>query len=199
MIMIKIKNFFNDIKKLITKKNDSINKLRACFATIDFISSVWKDPEDLDKDKATPKKSIEFIREVMGKVNPLYKELAAIIYVWFRHSLVHSWMPDTGFELEGGEIIIYRMGDKKHIEFERVNGDSRLWQFHFNADQFQKDIVSVIDNWINTTTEIETLFNNYNKVEKIIFKSMKELDLIDKRKSYNIQKDFDYIHKELKI
>lgn len=202
-IEVKImKNSFNNIIKD-SFENNLFDKLRVCFSVIDLISHVLEKPKDLDKNKATPLKSVRFIREVMGEVKPLYKELAAILYVWFRHSLVHSFMPNAGLKLKDNETITFCISSKKgkHLIFVPAGVDvlgAKIWKFYFNADQFKKDIISAIGNWIDTSTRVDALFENYKKVVEITSTLMKECDLINERKKYDIQKDFDYIHEILK-
>lgn len=81
-----------------------------CF--IDFFGALFSGYNGKDKYKngakkiSTSKKAIIFITEVLGEIDPKYKENGKYLYAIYRHGLVHLYQPRT-VKQKNGRIIIW--------------------------------------------------------------------------------------------
>ncbi len=122
---------------------------------------------------ATPKKTIQFIEDLLGKVDSQYSQNGKHLYAMYRHGLVHLYQPRTikqkngrvlkwaaykgsrehasiNFKTDSGEFLIQ---DVRHLGISEDPSDKSSDFLTISITCLYKDLLTVIDNLYQKTIE----------------------------------------------
>lgn len=160
--------------------------LRMLFPSITFLGTLYKGSD-------ASSSAVAFIREYLGKVNRKYEGLGDLIYLVFRHGLIHTHMPKVILvgDTEVGWVITYE--DKDHLNVNKLG--LKPLNIYISPHQLRIDLLKAIDYYIEDFYDIQKsdlLFQNFMNgfITMVKFYNKSEFRM-------NCNKGLDYIRKML--
>lgn len=166
------------------------------FAMSDYLGSLYKGNN-------SSKNAVAFIRKYFSHKNASYEECAGILYFVYRHGLTHERMPKfTQLRTKGRKISCYITQNSKyrHLKGFKMEDDSAKGLI-ICIRSLVEDLLSAVEAYEQDLLMDSSKGRKLRKKFSIAYRNSrkyhKENDLLEERKSYLFENDFDFIRKRL--
>lgn len=115
---------------------------RMIFAPVSFLGALYKGYDSTDN-------AIDFLEEYIGRrqSRPVYLNLSALIFVMYRHGLIHTSMPKI-IERDDGVLIGWDVTLDPSVHLTKNSGPSTVTVV-LSPEQLYRDLVEAIDIYVS--------------------------------------------------
>jgi hypothetical protein len=115
--------------------------VRMVLAPVSFLGALYRGSDNTDN-------AIEFLEEYVGRRQnrPTYRDLSALLFVMFRHGLIHTSMPEV-IERDDGVIVGWgvTLNPQDHLTKKSATNSITLF---LSPEQLYQDLLQAIDSYV---------------------------------------------------